>query len=213
MAGIIDRGGSWFDPDLTLESVESAPSTITLQVNLIGTAWFIRVALHYLRAGKASSEDKSLVLFSSAASFLDAPDMPLYQCTKHGVQGLMRCLRPVSYKQAGIRVNTVNPSMTETRMSAVHTNALQQFKATGMAVNSPLDVANYVVALLAKPTWANAPLTRKALFIEGGLAWEMETGMYDPKTMAIWLRSGPTQRLFKGLAKVLEKQGRVKVCE
>jgi NAD(P)-dependent dehydrogenase (short-subunit alcohol dehydrogenase family) len=50
-----------------------------LDVNLLGTLYFARIAAVYLRQGAQPGDDKSLVLMSSAAGFKDTPGMFVYQ--------------------------------------------------------------------------------------------------------------------------------------
>lgn len=77
-AGIIERG-KWFDPELTIETVEKPETTQTIDINFIGVAYFTRIAVVYLRHDKKQAEDKSIVLISSAAGFRDSPGLAMYQ--------------------------------------------------------------------------------------------------------------------------------------
>ena len=77
-AGVVEIG-KWFDPTLTIETVEKEESRATLDVNLVGTMMFARIAVVYLRHGKKDGEDKSLTLLSSAAGFRESPGLPIYQ--------------------------------------------------------------------------------------------------------------------------------------
>ena len=77
-AGIIEQG-RWFDPELTIETVEKEESRLTLDVNLVGTCMFARIAVVYLKHEKKQGEDKSLTLISSAAGFRESPGLWMYQ--------------------------------------------------------------------------------------------------------------------------------------
>ena len=77
-AGIIEQG-KWFDPELTIETVEKEESRLTLDVNLVGTCMFARIAVVYLKHEKKQGEDKSLTLISSAAGFRESPGLWMYQ--------------------------------------------------------------------------------------------------------------------------------------
>lgn len=79
-AGIAERG-TWFDPGLTIETVEKPETEQVIDVNLRGTLYFARIALVYLRHDVKPGEDKSLTLISSAAGFRDEPGLSptLYQ--------------------------------------------------------------------------------------------------------------------------------------
>jgi NAD(P)-dependent dehydrogenase (short-subunit alcohol dehydrogenase family) len=77
-AGIIEKG-KWFDPGLTIESVEKPETLQTLDINFVGVAYFTRIAVVYLRQGRKEGEDKSIVLISSAAGIRDSPGLFIYQ--------------------------------------------------------------------------------------------------------------------------------------
>jgi NAD(P)-dependent dehydrogenase (short-subunit alcohol dehydrogenase family) len=92
-AGIIEQG-KWFDPELTIETVEKEESRLTLDVNLVGTCMFARIAVVYLKHEKKQGEDKSLTLISSAAGFRESPGLWMYQVRaaplRH-LSGLLPC--------------------------------------------------------------------------------------------------------------------------
>ena len=77
-AGILEQG-RWFDPDLTIETVEKEETRLVLDVNLVGTCMFARIAVVYLKHDKNEGEDKSLTLISSAAGFRESPGLWMYQ--------------------------------------------------------------------------------------------------------------------------------------
>jgi NAD(P)-dependent dehydrogenase (short-subunit alcohol dehydrogenase family) len=117
VAGIVERG-KWFDPDLTIETVEKPESIQTLEINFLGSAYLTRIATVYLKHGREEGEDKSITLISSAAGFRDSPGLFMYQvwtviivsarspissermqCSKHGVMGILRGLRKILYER------------------------------------------------------------------------------------------------------------------
>ena len=71
-AGILELG-TILDTGLDDAAIEEAPSIAVLNVNLIGSYYFTRVAVHYLRKSKETSKgeqrDASLVLVSSTSGF------------------------------------------------------------------------------------------------------------------------------------------------
>lgn len=79
-AGILEQG-NWFDPDLTIESVTSEQTKKVLEVNLLGTLNFARVAVAFLRDGLKSQPgtDRSLTLLSSVNTFRESPGLFMYQ--------------------------------------------------------------------------------------------------------------------------------------
>jgi NAD(P)-dependent dehydrogenase (short-subunit alcohol dehydrogenase family) len=66
IAGIVEKG-KWFDPALTIESVEQPETLQVMNINFVGVAYFTRIARVYLKHGMEQGEDKSIVLISSAA--------------------------------------------------------------------------------------------------------------------------------------------------
>lgn len=78
-AGIFEKG-NWFDPKLTIDSVgKNSGDLQVLDVNVIGTLHFARIAAVFLREGKKAGEDKSLVLLSSVNAFRESPGLFIYQ--------------------------------------------------------------------------------------------------------------------------------------
>jgi NADP-dependent 3-hydroxy acid dehydrogenase YdfG len=78
VAGVGERG-SWFDRDLTIEDVEKPETNMTVEVNLLGVLYFVRIALPYLKVGRKEGDDKGIVLVGSAAGFRESPGLPVYQ--------------------------------------------------------------------------------------------------------------------------------------
>lgn len=59
------------------------PQSTTLDVNLLATLYFARIASVYLRQGRSEDDDKSLVLVSSVAGFKETSGMPVYLVRCH----------------------------------------------------------------------------------------------------------------------------------
>lgn len=92
-AGIFEQG-NWFDPNLTVETVKDDPgNTTTLDVNVLGTLHFARIAAVFLRERQQGPQDKSLTLLSSVNAFRESPGLYLYQTSKHAIHGLLRSTR------------------------------------------------------------------------------------------------------------------------
>jgi NAD(P)-dependent dehydrogenase (short-subunit alcohol dehydrogenase family) len=182
-AGIGERG-DWFNPSLTIEDVEQVPATTTLNINLIGVLYFVRIALPYLKHNRNAGDDRSISLLSSAAGFRESPGLPIYQSTKHGVQGVMRSLRKILWERDGIRINVLCPGMTESNMTV---GISEIFRERNQPVNVPDDLAK---ALLGYCT--EKGMYGKAIYVEGARYWEIEEGIV--KTMPQWLGEEPTKR-------------------
>ncbi|TFL02059.1 hypothetical protein BDV98DRAFT_592554 [Pterulicium gracile] len=77
----------------------SPPNLKTIEINLHGTLYTTKLALHsFMRQNgtdgpKESQEDTSLTLIGSGAAFLDCPRGPQYEATKWGARGIMHTLR------------------------------------------------------------------------------------------------------------------------
>ena len=184
-AGIFEKVG-WFDPDLTIESVknEKGPQA-TLDINVLGLANFARVAVVFMRDKMEKGENKSLTFMSSVNAFRESPGLYMYQTSKHAVQGLMRSMRKPIFERDGIRVNTVNPGVTESPMTASIVHAFQQ---PGFYCQPPDDVARMVLGLQVRPD-----LNGKGIYVEGGSGWEFEDSFY--REQPAWLGKEPTRRM------------------
>ena len=78
-AGILEQG-KWLDPDLTIESVGREEATrVVLDVNLLGSCVFARMAVVFLQDRIQKGENKSITLLSSVAAFRESPGLFMYQ--------------------------------------------------------------------------------------------------------------------------------------
>jgi NAD(P)-dependent dehydrogenase (short-subunit alcohol dehydrogenase family) len=184
-AGIFEHG-NWFDPNHTIESIKDDPGNPkTLDVNLIGTLYFSRIAAVFLRETRTERDDKSLTLLSSVNAFRDSPGLYLYQTSKHAIQGLMRSSRKTLYERDGIRVNAVCPGVTDTPMSA---HIMQPFKDAGCFWQRADAVAEVIAGILT-----STGMNGKSFYVEGGDAFEFEEGLYEAQPL--WLGEEATRRL------------------
>ncbi|KAH7065464.1 hypothetical protein B0J12DRAFT_37033 [Macrophomina phaseolina] len=201
-AGLLERGGWFEEAGLTEEGVETEPEGGTVEVNLWGGLSFARVACGYLNrgggggggeeggGGEGRGGDRALLLVSSAAGFRESPGLPVYQTTKTALLGLSRNLSLALFPTAGIRTNVILPAMTETAMVGP---AAQLFRSAGLAVNSPEDVAKFMVDMIARKERNGKPLNGLAVYVEGGRGWEIEEGL--KRTMGEWLGEEPVRRI------------------
>ncbi|KAI2345708.1 hypothetical protein LOY94_005182 [Ophidiomyces ophidiicola] len=107
-AGIEDSDG-WMAGELNLESVRKIPTPLrnVIGVNLTG------------------GQPKSLTLISSLLGFTEVPGSTAYIASKHGI-GIMRSLRATSMLDFNVRVNTICPWVTDTRMYRDTFNAVKK---------------------------------------------------------------------------------------
>lgn len=184
-AGIGERG-DWFNPALTIDDVEQAPATTTLNINLIGVLYFVRIAIPYLKHNRKTGDDRSISLVGSAAGFRESPGLPVYQSTKHGVQGVMRSLRKILWERDGIRMNVLCPGLTESNMTVGISDV---FRKAEQPVNVPDDLAKPLLGFCAEKA-----LYGKAIYVEGGRCWEIEDGLV--RTMSQWLGEGLSSKFL-----------------
>ncbi|UNK43852.1 glucose 1-dehydrogenase [Luteimonas sp. S4-F44] len=92
-----------------LETIDEAHVDRMLGVNLKGLIFTVQKALPLMAAGGA------IVLMGSSAGSKGIPDQSLYNASKAAVRSLARSWT-VDLKERGIRVNTIAPGGTETRL-------------------------------------------------------------------------------------------------
>lgn len=97
------------DPFTDPSQAPTKPDLKMIEVNLVGVSYTAKLAIHYLRRPSGEEDrDRSLILKSSIAGYVDMPPFPQYNISKWGIRGLMRNLRRVTWSE-GIRVNLVAP--------------------------------------------------------------------------------------------------------
>ena len=115
-AGLVEIG-QLFATGTDDAAVEEAPPIRVLDVNMKGTLFCTRVAVHFLRKSLATAHqppqtDASILLVSSVAGFGEFPGLFQYSASKHGVMGFFRSTREFLLSTEGIRINAVLPNMT-----------------------------------------------------------------------------------------------------
>ncbi|EME79036.1 uncharacterized protein MYCFIDRAFT_34789, partial [Pseudocercospora fijiensis CIRAD86] len=183
-AGIFEQG-NWFDPKLTIDSVKSDPgNSRVLDVNVLGTLHFSRIAAVFLRERLRKGENRSLTLLSSVNAFRESPGLFIYQTSKHAIHGLLRSSRKTLFERDGIRVNAVCPGLTDTAMT---TGIIAAFRDNGLYWQSAESVAKIIVGIMSES------MNGKAYYIEGGDGWEFEDSFYAMQPQ--WLGEEPTRRM------------------
>ncbi|KAI6361569.1 hypothetical protein MCOR25_006473 [Pyricularia grisea] len=93
-----DPNGDVTKPDLNI-----------VQVNLIGTLYTWKLAVHYFRKQPESEDrDRCFIITGSLVAYIDSPANWEYTATKYGLLGFMKTARRSSWEQ-GIRINYVAP--------------------------------------------------------------------------------------------------------
>jgi dihydroanticapsin dehydrogenase len=84
----------------------------TTDINVVGAFIVAKAGLPHLEA----ATDGTFVMIASDSAFVASPDMVVYNATKAAIVHMARSLA-VEWESAGIRVNTVSPSIVDTPMS------------------------------------------------------------------------------------------------
>ncbi|KAL5420828.1 hypothetical protein PMIN04_006154 [Paraphaeosphaeria minitans] len=110
-AGILEYRDQFFADLLDASGKLAAPDHRTITVDLNAAVDTTKLAIHYMR--KNGKEGGSIVLTASMAGYLGFTRAPLYTAAKHGVVGLVRCLKEEVAK-FGIAISCVAPGITVT---------------------------------------------------------------------------------------------------
>ncbi|KAL7003937.1 hypothetical protein EMMF5_006515 [Cystobasidiomycetes sp. EMM_F5] len=91
------------------------PKLNIVNVNMIGTLYTFKLAVHYFRKQPMNEErNRVFIITGSLTTFIDSPANWEYTATKYGLRGLMRTVRRNSHEQ-GIRIAHVAPAFTKNR--------------------------------------------------------------------------------------------------
>ncbi|PMD46580.1 putative short chain dehydrogenase/reductase [Hyaloscypha variabilis F] len=124
-AGIVEAGKF-----LGVEEGEpKRPNLKTLDIDLNGTLYSIKLGVHYMR--KNTSREKGLVICTSSnAGLYPFPMAPMYAVAKHGVVGAVRSFaKPLEAE--GIRINALCPNCIATGLA--DDNLMSSMKLTPMS--------------------------------------------------------------------------------
>ncbi|KAM0161075.1 hypothetical protein ACHAPG_002553 [Botrytis cinerea] len=138
------------------------PNLKTVDVNLKGTLYTTKLALHYFveQNGEKPSpqqEDTCLVLIGSGAAFLDCPRGPVYQSTKWAARGIMHSLRRTAFYH-GSRVNVISPWYVKT--SILSAEAFAHVEKSGVQFAEAEHAASCLLRILSDRT-----INGKSLFV------------------------------------------------
>lgn len=190
------------------DAILSPPNMAEVDVNLKGPLYTARLGMHYLRknqSGHGHSPHKGdIVLVSSIAGFKECEGLTTYTASKHGVIGLMRGLA-IQAEKEGIRINTVCPWMTKTRLVD---GIKQGWYDLGLPANEPEDVATAILICATanrstqSPTQqqqhegAVLPFSGKIVWVGGGKSYEIEDKIQALEPQ--WLGKENSEVLKKG---------------
>ncbi|KAL1970198.1 hypothetical protein VTN77DRAFT_5358 [Rasamsonia byssochlamydoides] len=133
------------------EEKPEKPDLATLNVNLVGVIYSVKLAIHYLLKNPPSSISTgpptrgSIICTASNAGLYPFPIAPIYSTAKHAVVGLVRSLaRPLALEN--IQINALAPAVIETNISS----DLSLFKSM---IITPMSTATRAVdTLLSDPS-------------------------------------------------------------
>jgi len=91
------------------------PQMKTLDVDLVGTLYTVKLAVHYMRKNTGTQKG-SIVCTASQAGIYPFPIAPMYGTAKHGVVGAVRSLG-LPLQLEGIQINGICPNVVETHIA------------------------------------------------------------------------------------------------
>ncbi|KAH8695620.1 hypothetical protein BGW36DRAFT_429489 [Talaromyces proteolyticus] len=120
------------------------PNTAILNVNLVGVIYTTRLAAWSFK--KQGTLDPCIILITSIMGYIDTQGSSLYSAAKHGVRGLMTCLR----RKQAIRVNCIAPWFIATPIlkDSFVESTRRQFEAKGVDFALAEDAVSAVFRLV-----------------------------------------------------------------
>ncbi|KAF2792849.1 NAD(P)-binding protein [Melanomma pulvis-pyrius CBS 109.77] len=121
------------------------PDLNIVEVNLRGSFYTWKLAVHYFRQQEESEErDRCFIITGSMVGWIDSPGNWEYTATKYGLRGFMRTARRSSWEQ-GIRINYVAPCWIK---SAIRTQEYEDWLTErGIEFGEQEDVANCMMRI------------------------------------------------------------------
>ncbi|KAI1773237.1 NAD(P)-binding protein [Hypoxylon cercidicola] len=113
-AGISEQGASSLA--LVEEEEPSQPRLRTLDVNLTGTIYTVKLAIHYIKKNQldpSTGSRGSVICTASNAGLYPFPVAPIYAASKFGIIGLVRSLAKV-LERVNVSINALAPAVLET---------------------------------------------------------------------------------------------------
>ncbi|KAK1761629.1 hypothetical protein QBC33DRAFT_582249 [Phialemonium atrogriseum] len=154
------------------------PATKLLDVNLIGVIYTSKLAGWYFH--HQDEGDCCLILISSIMGYIDTQGSSVYSAAKHGVRGLMACLR----RKGLVRVNSVAPWFIATPIlpESFIKSTGGQFEAMGVDFATEDDAVTAVVRLMTDTSinGRNLGIVPRQLSLSGYL--DLERDDFDEGT-------------------------------
>lgn len=128
------------------------PDLKTVDVNLYGTIYTTKLALHYFRLQPVSPNheyDRCLIIKGSIAAYADQPGWPQYNISKWGARGLFRNLRRTSHRDS-VGVNFVAPWYVRTPILSA--KIIDYLESKGVKFATVDDCARAMLNIAADPS-------------------------------------------------------------
>jgi NAD(P)-dependent dehydrogenase (short-subunit alcohol dehydrogenase family) len=173
-AGIMEYRDQLFTDELDSNGKLAQPDHRTLTVDLNAAVDTTKLAIHYLK--KNGKEGGNIILTASIAGYLGFTGAPLYTAAKHGVVGLVRCLK-AEVAKVNIAISCVAPGITVTPLLNATDGVpnghsaeakAQQMAASGVAINRVESVALAVCFLLNEGTKVSLVILKPRRRVIGG---------------------------------------------
>ena len=132
-------------------------------INLYGVFLCSRQAIPLMQA----SGGGSIVCISSISGLLGQPNQAIYNASKHGVIGLVRCMA-LDFAPDGIRVNAVCPGMMDTPMLGHVSPEMKAKYAAANMLNRPGDPAEVARLVLFLASDEASYITGAVMTADGG---------------------------------------------
>ncbi|KAI1075943.1 15-hydroxyprostaglandin dehydrogenase [Whalleya microplaca] len=116
-AGISEQGATSLA--LTDEEEPSQPRLKVLDINLTGTIYSVKLAMHYMRknaANPSTGSRGSIICTASNAGLYPFPVAPLYSASKGGVIMLVRSVAKI-LESVNIQINALAPAVLESNIA------------------------------------------------------------------------------------------------
>ncbi|RDL31817.1 Uncharacterized protein BP5553_09219 [Venustampulla echinocandica] len=180
-AGIAEPA-DWLSPEkFTLEGIKEVPKPLVdlIEINLIGSLYFTRIALAYFQQNSTHQDavSKSITLVASAAGFKESSGLVAYSGSKHGMVGMVRSLRILTLPKFNVRINAICPWATDTAMVA---GAVHLWHQNSLPLNSAEDIARIIQQVAADPAHNG-----KVVYCAGGIFVDIDEGIN--RTEPQWL--------------------------
>lgn len=134
---------SLLDVTLDADGLLEPPGLRTVNVNLLGPMYTVKLAAAYMtKLARQRPDGSGSIVLTGSCSSLENFSAGDYTITKHGVLGILRGIGNLMGEH--VRLNAVAPSWTATPLAPV-----EFIQSTGAAVQSPDVVARSVVLLFA----------------------------------------------------------------